>query len=88
MIPTNKQVASYAGLTARESVRSALLPRAHLQAGLALANFYQRLRKRSSAKIARFAATTKLADICWRTDRLGATTQCGDGSGLSHRKRN
>jgi hypothetical protein len=31
-----------------------------------LANFYQRIRKRSSAKIARVAAARKLAEICWK----------------------
>jgi transposase len=31
-----------------------------------LANFYERVRKRSSAKIARVAAARKLAEICWR----------------------
>lgn len=33
---------------------------------IALANFYQRIRKRSSAKIARVAAARKLAEICWK----------------------
>jgi transposase len=32
----------------------------------ALKNFYTRLRKRSSAKIARVAAARKLAEICWK----------------------
>jgi len=32
----------------------------------ALKNFYQRVRKRSSAKIARVAAARKLAEICWK----------------------
>ncbi len=31
-----------------------------------LANFYARIRKRSSAKIARVAVARKLAEICWR----------------------
>lgn len=31
-----------------------------------LANFYQRIRKRSSSKIARVAAARKLAEICWK----------------------
>lgn len=31
-----------------------------------LANFYDRIRKRSSAKIARVAAARKLAEICWK----------------------
>jgi transposase len=33
---------------------------------LSLANFYTRIRKRSSAKIARGAAARKLAEICWK----------------------
>jgi len=33
---------------------------------VALANFYTRIRKRSSAKIARVAAARKLAEICWK----------------------
>jgi transposase len=32
----------------------------------ALKNFYSRIRKRSSAKIARVAAARKLAEICWK----------------------
>jgi len=32
----------------------------------ALRNFYRRIRKRSSAKIARVAAARKLAEICWK----------------------
>ena len=32
----------------------------------ALRNFYNRVRKRSSAKIARVAAARKLAEICWK----------------------
>ena len=32
----------------------------------ALKNFYTRVRKRSSAKIARVAAARKLAEICWK----------------------
>jgi len=31
-----------------------------------LANFYERIRKRASAKIARVAAARKLAEICWK----------------------
>jgi transposase len=31
-----------------------------------LANFYERIRKRSSAKISRVAAARKLAEICWK----------------------
>jgi transposase len=33
---------------------------------LAMANFYTRIRKRSSAKIARVAAARNLAEICWK----------------------
>jgi len=33
---------------------------------IGLANFYTRIRKRSSAKIARVATARKLAEICWR----------------------
>ena len=33
---------------------------------VALANFYARIRKRSSVKIARVAAARKLAEICWK----------------------
>ena len=33
---------------------------------MALKNFYNRIRKRSSAKIARVAAARKLAEICWK----------------------
>ncbi len=33
---------------------------------VALANFYTRIRKRSSTKIARVAAARKLAEICWK----------------------
>ena len=33
---------------------------------VALANFYQRIRKRSSAKIARVATGRKMAEICWK----------------------
>jgi transposase len=33
---------------------------------VALANFYQRIRKRSSVKISRVAAARKLAEICWK----------------------
>lgn len=33
---------------------------------VALANFYQRIRKRSSTKIARVAAARKLSEICWK----------------------
>jgi transposase len=37
-----------------------------IRADAALKNFYQRVRKRSSAKIARVAAARKLAEICWK----------------------
>ena len=33
---------------------------------VALRNFYTRIRKRSSAKIARVATARKLAEICWK----------------------
>ena len=33
---------------------------------VALANFSTRIRKRSSAKIARVATARKLAEICWK----------------------
>ena len=33
---------------------------------VALRNFYTRVRKRSSAKIARVATARKLAEICWK----------------------
>ena len=33
---------------------------------IGLANFYARIRKRSSAKIARVATARKLAEICWK----------------------
>lgn len=33
---------------------------------LALANFHERIRKRSTAKIARVAAVKNLAEICWK----------------------
>ena len=37
-----------------------------IQEDLPLANFYARIRKRSSAKIARVATARKLAEICWK----------------------
>jgi len=40
-----------------------------------LANFYQRIRKRSSSKIARVAAARKLAEICWYRLRHWERTQ-------------
>ena len=36
-----------------------------LQRDVPLRNFYMRIRKRSSAKIARVATARKLAGICW-----------------------
>ena len=33
---------------------------------IGLANFYARIRKRSSAKIARVAVARKLGEICWK----------------------
>jgi transposase len=41
----------------------------------ALKNFYTRVRKRSSAKIARVAAARKLAEICWKRLRRWQRTQ-------------
>jgi transposase len=81
-----KQVASYAGLTARVNQSGEHCYHGHIskqgspwlrwllieaamklvQQDVALANFYQRIRKRSSAKIARVAAARKLAEICWK----------------------
>jgi transposase len=81
-----KQVASYAGLTARVNqsgehcyhghtskqgspwLRWLLIEAAMklVQQDVALANFYQRIRKQSSDKIARVAAAWKLAEICWK----------------------
>lgn len=40
-----------------------------------LANFYQRIRRRSSAKIARVATARKLAEICWKRLRRWHRTQ-------------
>jgi transposase len=37
-----------------------------VQQDVGLANFYTRIRKRASAKIARVATARKLAEICWR----------------------
>ena len=37
-----------------------------VQEDVALKNFYTRVRKRSSAKIARVATARKLAEICWK----------------------
>jgi transposase len=81
-----KQVAAYAGLTARVHQSGDHCYRGHISKqgspwlrwilveaamklvlkDVALANFYQRIRKRSSAKIARVAAARKLAEICWK----------------------
>jgi transposase len=81
-----KQVAAYAGLTARVNqsgghcyrgsitrqgspwLRWILVEAAMkvVQEDVALKNFYTRVRKRSSAKIARVAAARKLAEICWK----------------------
>jgi transposase len=43
----------------------------------ALKNFYARVRKRSSAKIARVAAARKLAEICWKRLRRWQRTHAG-----------
>ena len=81
-----KQVAAYAGLTARVRqsgdrcyrgrvskqsspwLRWILVEAAMklVRRDVALANFYNRIRKRSGAKIARVAAARKLAEICWK----------------------
>ena len=81
-----KQVAAYAGLTARVNQSGEHCYHGHIskqgspwlrwvlieaamklvQQDVALANFYQRIRKRSSAKISRVAAARKLAEICWK----------------------
>lgn len=81
-----KQVAAYAGLTARINQSgghtysghitkqgSAWLRWVLVEAAMklarvdpGLANFYRRICKRSSAKIARVAAARKLAEICWK----------------------
>jgi len=81
-----KQVASYAGLTARVHQSGEHCYHGHISKqgspwlrwllieaamklvhqDVPLANFYQRIRKRSSAKIARVAAARKLAEICWK----------------------
>jgi len=81
-----KQVAAYAGLTARVNqsgghcyrgsitrqgspwLRWILVEAAMkvVREDAALKNFYTRVRKRSSAKIARVAAARKLAEICWK----------------------
>ena len=37
-----------------------------VQKDTALKNFYTRVRKRTSAKIARVATAHKLAEICWK----------------------
>jgi transposase len=42
---------------------------------VALRNFYSRIRKRSSAKIARVAAARKLAEICWKRLRRWERSQ-------------
>lgn len=81
-----KQVAAYAGLTARVHQSGEHCYRGHISKqgspwlrwilveaamklvhkDVALANFYQRIRKRSSSKIARVATARKLAEICWK----------------------
>lgn len=43
-----------------------------------LANFYQRIRRRSSSKIARVAAARKLAEICWYRLRRWERTHQAD----------
>ncbi len=43
----------------------------------ALRNFYTRVRKRSSAKIARVATARKLAEICWKRLRRWQRERAG-----------
>lgn len=81
-----KQVACYAGLTARVHQSGDHCHHGHIshqgsgwlrwvlieaamklvRRDVPLANFYARIRKRSSAKNARVAAARKLAEICWK----------------------
>jgi transposase len=81
-----KQVAAYAGLTARVNQSGEHCYHGHISKqgspwlrwvlieaamklvhrDIALANFYQRIRKRSSAKVSRVAAARKLSEICWK----------------------
>ena len=97
-----KQVASYAGLTARVNQSGEHCYHGHIskqgspwlrwllieaamklvQQDVALANFYQRIRKRSSAKIARVAAATEAGgDLLEAASELGTTTLSrGSGS--------
>ena len=46
----------------------------------ALKNFYTRVRKRSSAKIARVAAARKLAEICWKRLRRWQREHAGQAA--------
>jgi transposase len=46
----------------------------------ALKNFYSRIRKRSSAKIARVAAARKLAEICWKRLRRWEREHAGQAA--------
>ena len=46
----------------------------------ALRNFYTRVRKRSSAKIARVAVARKLAEICWKRLRRWQREHAKPGS--------
>jgi transposase len=46
----------------------------------ALENFYRRIRKRSSAKIARVAAARKLAEICWKRLRQWRREHAGQAA--------
>jgi transposase len=81
-----KQVAAYAGLTARVHQSGEHCYRGHVskqgspwlrwilveaamklvRRDVALANFYNRIRRRAGTKIARVAASRKLAEICWK----------------------
>jgi transposase len=47
---------------------------------IALKNFYSRIRKRSSAKIARVAAARKLAEICWKRLRQWERAHTGQAA--------
>jgi transposase len=52
----------------------------HSDEDLALKNFYQRIRKRSGAKIARVAAARKLAEICWKRLRRWQRERAGQAA--------
>jgi transposase len=52
-----------------------------VRSDVALANFYSRIRKRSSTKIARVAAARKLAEISWKCLMRWQKTQTPQGGG-------